>query len=100
MKHPKKLNAKGFAHWIIPALVVLVVGSIGSFVYLRSSHADICNDACLAQACRAVDGVWLPLRSQGIDHDSCWSNSGAYLVELSTHRVDHVPRTGINPQTG
>ncbi|HWT55759.1 MAG TPA: hypothetical protein VN031_01860 [Candidatus Microsaccharimonas sp.] len=40
MKHFKKLNAKGFAHWVIPALAIVVIGGIGSYVYLRQSHAD------------------------------------------------------------
>jgi hypothetical protein len=35
----KKLNAKGFAHWVIPALVIVVVGGIGSYL-LTQSHAD------------------------------------------------------------
>lgn len=40
MKNLKKLNAKGFAHWIVPVLAIVVIGGIGSYVYLRQSHAD------------------------------------------------------------
>lgn len=39
MKHFKKLNAKGIAHWVVPALVVVVIGGIGSYL-LEGSHAD------------------------------------------------------------
>jgi hypothetical protein len=34
----KKLNAKGFAHWIIPALAVVVIGGIGTYM-ITASHA-------------------------------------------------------------
>lgn len=36
-----KLNAKGFAHWVIPAFVVVVIGGAGSYVYLHKSSATI-----------------------------------------------------------
>jgi hypothetical protein len=39
MKHFNKLNAKGFAHWVIPALAIVVIGGIGSYL-LTQSHAD------------------------------------------------------------
>lgn len=39
MKHFKKLNAKGFAHWVIPALAIVIIGGIGG-VMLTLSHAD------------------------------------------------------------
>lgn len=35
----RKLNAKGFAHWIVPAVVVAIVGGIGAYM-LTQSHAD------------------------------------------------------------
>lgn len=34
----QKLNLKGFAHWIIPALVVAVIGGIGTYLVI-GSHA-------------------------------------------------------------
>lgn len=35
----KKLNLSGFAHWIMPALVVAVIGGIGTYLIV-GSHAD------------------------------------------------------------
>ena len=35
----KKLNQKGFTHWIVPALIILVIAAIGTYV-LTGSHAD------------------------------------------------------------
>jgi hypothetical protein len=34
----KKLNAKGFAHWVIPALAIAIIGSIGGYM-IKQSHA-------------------------------------------------------------
>jgi hypothetical protein len=34
-----KLNQKGFAHWIVPILVIVAVGAIGTYL-LTASHAD------------------------------------------------------------
>lgn len=34
-----KLNQKGFAHWIVPILVIVAIGGIGT-VLLMKSHAD------------------------------------------------------------
>jgi hypothetical protein len=35
----RKLNQKGFAHWILPAVVIVTIASIGAYV-LTGSHAD------------------------------------------------------------
>ena len=35
----KKLNQKGFAHWIMPAIVIVIIAAIGTYV-LTASHAD------------------------------------------------------------
>jgi|GEM_PF-4959940 len=35
----RKLNIKGIAHWIVPALVVVAVGVVGAVVF-EASHAD------------------------------------------------------------
>jgi hypothetical protein len=35
----KKLNTYGFTHWVIPALVILIVGGIGTYL-LTVGHAD------------------------------------------------------------
>lgn len=34
-----KLNQKGFAHWIVPILVIVAIGAIGTYL-LSASHAD------------------------------------------------------------
>jgi hypothetical protein len=36
----KKLNQKGFAHWVVPALVVVLIAAVGTRVLL-GSHADV-----------------------------------------------------------
>ncbi len=35
----KKLNQRGFAHWAVPALVIVIIGAVGTYV-LSASHAD------------------------------------------------------------
>lgn len=100
MKHLKKLNAKGFAHWVIPALALVIIGGIGAVVMLRSSHAATIT----ATQCKNNGGVWLDLTNNGINHGPCWSTPGAYLVNYGAGKVgdgiDHVPLTGNNPETG
>jgi hypothetical protein len=39
MKHFKKLNTKGFAHWVAPLFVVVAIGGIGTYLVV-GSHAD------------------------------------------------------------
>jgi hypothetical protein len=40
MKKPiNKLNQRGFAHWVLPLLVIVVIAAIGTYV-LTGSHAD------------------------------------------------------------
>lgn len=83
MKQFKKLNTKGFAHWIMPLIAVIAIGAIGSYVYLRSSHAaTITKTACVKSG-----GVWLDLQSQGVSHGPCWSTKGAYLVNYGAGKV-------------
>lgn len=35
----RKLNQKGFAHWVVPALVIVIIAAIGTYV-LAGGHAD------------------------------------------------------------
>lgn len=106
-----KLNGKGFAHWIIPALVVAVIGGIGTYLVV-GSHAATCGpnstvNACEgpvsnATICKKAGGVWLDIHTK-VDHGPCWNDDGAYLVNVGAGKVgdgiDHVPPTGNNPST-
>lgn len=47
MKNLKKLNAKGFAHWIIPALVVVVIGGIGAYLVTQSHAQTLPSDGSI-----------------------------------------------------
>lgn len=101
MKHLHKLNTKGFAHWVVPALVLVIVGGIGAYVLFRSSHA-----ATITQSqCTAGGGVWKDLSAYGVPHGPCWNNPGAYLINWGTGKVgdgiDHVPLApAMNAETG
>jgi hypothetical protein len=98
----KKYNANGFAHQaLLLALVVVgVIGGIGSYIYLRSSSAATVTKS----SCVSSGGVWVDLRSHGVDHGPCWSTPGAYLVIWGAGKIgdgiDHVPLTGNNAETG
>lgn len=35
----KKLNSRGFSHWILPIVVILIIGAVGGYIYLRNSSA-------------------------------------------------------------
>jgi lysophospholipase L1-like esterase len=53
----KKLNTKGFAHWLIPALALVVIGGIGSYM-LNASHADPLLDSENPKLTRHVSEKW------------------------------------------
>lgn len=60
MKHFKKLNASGFAHWVIPAVVLVLIGGIGSYL-LTQSHADAGVSIVTVsnqQGCKFTGRVW------------------------------------------
>lgn len=44
MKFLQKLNTKGFAHWIIPALVIVAIGGIGAYLVVGSHAATTAAD--------------------------------------------------------
>jgi hypothetical protein len=55
----KKLNTKGFAHWILPVLVVGVIAAIGTYV-ITSSHAEKCVTTSVpCTNIRAVSSEWV-----------------------------------------
>jgi hypothetical protein len=101
--HPmKKLNLKGFAHWIIPALVVVVIGAIGTYLVVGSHAATVSP----ATTCKNGGGVYLDLSSHNVPHGPCWSNPGAYIInwgasKTGTDGIDHVPLApAMNAETG
>lgn len=41
MKHLKRLNTKGFAHWIMPVVAIVIIGGIGSYLLTKSHAASL-----------------------------------------------------------
>lgn len=74
-----KLNTRGFAHWIIPVFVVLVIGGIGSYVYLHKSSA-VTTDLS-ASACNLRGRPWY----NGTCKGSCFSDAGSYVNSRGTY---------------
>lgn len=73
-----KLNVKGFAHWIIPALVVVVIGGIGAYLVV-GSHADATSDIAnpkFTLSANTKDGCWLAGR-KWVNNQCAYSAVGA-----------------------
>lgn len=61
----KKLNMRGFAHWIIAAAVVVVIGGIGTYV-LTQSHADSPVSGPVGYGtCQALGRAWTGSTNNG-----------------------------------
>lgn len=75
----KKLNPKGFAHWILPLLVVVVIGGIGSYLYLHKSTAS--TTALSASSCTIRGRTY----SSGVCHDTCQSSAGTYITSARVY---------------
>jgi hypothetical protein len=63
LKHFHNLNTKGFAHWVIPAFAIVVIGGIGTYM-LTASHADSCSSTSSANACEhLMSQSWHTIKS-------------------------------------
>ncbi|MGH7241333.1 MAG: CHAP domain-containing protein [Candidatus Saccharimonadales bacterium] len=75
----KKLNSRGFAHWIVPAIVVLIIGAIGGYIYLRSSSAATTSLSGLQ--CQLLGRPYASPTCK----DGCVSGAGAYVTSAPTY---------------
>ncbi|MGH7241154.1 MAG: hypothetical protein ACREGB_02555 [Candidatus Saccharimonadales bacterium] len=96
--HLKKLNAKGFAHWILPAVVLVIIGGIGSYL-LTASHADAAftSASCTNQLGRqwsgttcghgCVSGAGSPVVSDPYDYCNSAASKLSSTQCASLHRI-------------
>lgn len=87
----KKLNQKGFAHWIIPALVVVAIGGIGT-VFLTQSHAETAPGGTIASATIKA-GNW------NYQVTSIVSDDGTNVLKIPAGHVQVVAVDGFAPVT-
>lgn len=75
----KKLNSRGFAHWIVPMIVVLIIGAIGGYLYLRSSSAA--TTSLTGLQCRLLGRPY----SSPTCGDGCVTGAGTYVTSAPTY---------------
>jgi hypothetical protein len=88
----KKLNTKGFAHWILPVLVVLVIGAIGGYLYLRSSSAS--TTSLTHAQCKLLGRTFNT--TSGTCNDTCASGAGTYITSAPVYNYcSHAVSTSV-----
>lgn len=85
--NPRKLNTQGIAHYVVPLLVVLVVGVVGTYL-LVSSHADSIRPPKITKASLSVEFYGEPLPNTG-PAGYCRNVRYNYVVK-TRGTVDHV----------